>query len=433
MQLTRYMKVYPCTDKPGRVLLYSTRRCALLEVPEALLERVRTGNLAEKEQETLARLGFLVPNHAVEREEVRTSFDRINRDSRCFKAIVTLTLDCNLACPYCYEGSFRGRYSMNIATADLLVKLMTERMDAGLSVSISFYGGEALMALPVLKHIAGKLVDAARERGVDFDFNIVTNGTLLNRKTVEELLPLGLKGAKITLDGPRDIHDQQRPFVSGKGSFDLIVSNIKETSDLLALQVGGNYTRHNYRRFPELLDFFLKEGITTDKLKYVVFSPVTPRADGSIVSGDVSAVCACTEEPWMIEASLFLRGEILRRGFDTLKFKPSGCMIEFKNDLVVGYDGGLYKCPAFMGEESLRIGSLAEGVGEYAQAHGLDLWKCDECLDCPYLPLCFGGCRFLRKLRTGAIDGVDCRRTYLDATLEQIISQDMTLRKKPGS
>jgi uncharacterized protein len=44
-------------------------------------------------------------------------------------------------------------------------------------------------------------------------------------------------------------------------------------------------------------------------------------------------------------------------------------MIEFKNDLVVGYDGALYKCPAFMGGETLRIGSLADGVGDYAQCH----------------------------------------------------------------
>jgi len=41
------------------------------------------------------------------------------------------------------------------------------------------------------------------------------------------------------------------------------------------------------------------------------------------------------------------------------------------------------------------------------------------------------GARF-RQMRTGAMDWVDCRRTYLDATLEQIILQDMTLRKKPN-
>lgn len=86
-------------------------------------------------------------------------------------------------------------------------------------------------------------------------------------------------------------------------------------------------------------------------------------------------------------------------------------MIAFEYVQLVGYDGSFYKCPAFMGEESLQIGSLADGVGDYAQSHGLDVWKCDECLDCSYLPICYGGCQFLTKLRTGAMDGVDCRRT----------------------
>lgn len=250
MELTRYLKVYPCPGKPGRVLLYGTRRCALLEVSEALLERTRSGGLAEQEQETLARLGFMTPSHTEEREELRSSFDRVNRDSRSFNAILTLTLDCNLACPYCYEESFRGHYAMSSATADLVVAQLSARMAAGLSVSVSFYGGEALMALPLLKHIAGRLGDAARESGVTFDFNLVTNGTLLTHKTVEELLPLGLSGAKLTLDGPQDIHDQQRPFVSGKGSFELIVANIKATADLLSLQVGGNYTGTIITVFP---------------------------------------------------------------------------------------------------------------------------------------------------------------------------------------
>lgn len=430
MELTRYLKVYPCPGRPGRVLLYGTRRCALLEVSEGLMERARTGELAESERESLARLGFLVTSREAEREELRGAFERVNRDSRRFSAIVTLTLECNLACPYCYEDPFRGRFAMSDVTAGLLVQRLKERMDAGLSVVAVFYGGEALMALPLLRRIAGELAKAAGERGVGFEFTLVTNGTLLTRRTVEGLLPLGLKGAKLTLDGPREIHDQQRPFLSGRRSFDLITANIRETWDLLPLQLGGNYTRHNYRCFPELLDTLLREGITPERLQLVLFSPVTPRADGSVVAGDFSAVCACSDEPWMIEASLFLREETLRRGFNAPRFKPSGCMVEFENDLVVGYDGGLYKCPAFMGDESLRIGSLADGVGEYASSHGLDLWKCDECLECPYLPLCFGGCRFLRRLRSGAIDGVDCRRAYLDAALEPILLQDMTLRNR---
>ncbi|MFA7062360.1 MAG: SPASM domain-containing protein, partial [Pedobacter sp.] len=69
-----------------------------------------------------------------------------------------------------------------------------------------------------------------------------------------------------------------------------------------------------------------------------------------------------------------------------------------------------------------------EGVTGYRQSHNMDVWKNDECLECAYLPICFGGCRFFRKLKTGAIDGVDCRRAMLDASLERIVRQDLELR-----
>jgi uncharacterized protein len=302
-------------------------------------------------------------------------------------------------------------------------------MAEGLDVTMDFYGGEALMAMPLLKSIATRLRDAAHSHGVTFTFNIISNGTLLTRPVVEELLPLGLAAVRPTLDGPREIHDQQRPFVSGTGSFDVILKNVREIYDLVPLDIGGNYTRENYRRFPELLDQFIVAGIEPSKLKAVVFSPVMPKADGSM-PGDFNSACASTEEPWMIEAGLFLREETLRRGFPVSKLRAGACMVEFANDLVVAYDGSLYKCPVFMGDEKMRVGSLADGVKDYRSSHNMDLWKTDECLECPYLPLCYGGCRFFRRLKTGAIDGVDCRRAMYDATLEHIVRQDLELRPR---
>jgi len=44
------------------------------------------------------------------------------------------------------------------------------------------------------------------------------------------------------------------------------------------------------------------------------------------------------------------------------------------------------------------------------------------------LPICFGGYRFFRKLKTGAIDGVDCRSAMPDASLERVVRQDLELR-----
>ncbi|MDU0458820.1 MAG: geopeptide radical SAM maturase [Geobacteraceae bacterium] len=427
MQLSRYLKVYPCPEKPGRVLLVATRRCSVMELSVALWDRIlNNGELSENERSTLARLGALVPDRDAEREEMRGTFDTINNGSRRVEVTATLTLECNLACPYCYEDPFRGHFTMSRETADLLVQRLTERMSEGLDVGVDFYGGEALMQPELLKSIATRLGEAAAKHSVSFSFNIFSNGVLLTPAVVQQLLPLGLAAIRLTIDGPPDIHNAQRPFVSGAGSFDRIVSNLLAVHRLVPVDLGGNYTSDNFRRFPELLDILIEKGIDPARMKEVSFSPVMPKSDGS-VAGDRGSACACTAEPWAIEAGVFLRGEVIRRGFPVAKIKPGACMIEFKNDLVVGYDGGLYKCPVFMGQEQLRVGSLADGIGDYRQSHNLDLWKNGECLDCAYLPLCFGGCRFFRRLKTGAIDGVDCRRAMLDATLETIVRQDLGL------
>jgi len=430
MDVSRYIKIYPDADNSDSVLIYSTLRGAVLQVSRAVADALFNGTLAGPEQETMARLGILVPDARIEQQQLAGYFDWANANARRFTALVTLNLDCNLACPYCYEDHFRGKSYMSEATADLLVAtILNGPMAAGQEILLDFYGGEALLSIPLLRRIAGPLREAATRGGTAFSFNLVTNGTLLTRQVVEELLPMGLVGARITMDGPPGIHNLQRPFVSGKGSFELIMNNLKDVCSLLKLQLGGNFTRDNYLCFPELLDILEAEGITPDKLYMVQFSPVIPKA-GEAGLGDLAMGCACINEPWLIEASLYLREEILKRGWNTPKPKLAGCMVEFENDLIVAWDGSLYKCPAFMGWADLKIGTLAGGTGEYRDSHYLDGWKTEECLECPYLPLCFGGCRYLQRLRSGAIDGIDCRRQYLDQALERIVRQDIQLRPR---
>jgi uncharacterized protein len=193
--------------------------------------------------------------------------------------------------------------------------------------------------------------------------------------------------------------------------------------------VGGNYTRENYREFPRLLDFLLAEGLTPDRISLVKFDPVI-RSGGEFPLPEFNKGCASLDEPWLIEASLFLREEILKRGFHTSRVGPAACMIESCNDLVVNWDGILFKCPAFLGWKEMSIGSLESGIRDYTVSHNLDVWKKDECLDCAYLPLCFGGCRYLKLLRNGRIDDVDCRKAFLDETLETFVRQDLKYQTK---
>ena len=424
MHLSRYLKMYPAKDRPGHFMLFSTLRLSVALLSAETLRLIEAGSGPEAELKALTRIGMLVSDPAEEKELMRTMLERANGQSRSFMAMAVLNLDCNLDCGYCYEADFRGGHYMSKATADLLVEtLLRDRVCRGYDVTVAFYGGEPLLSIDLIRRISEPLLEGARRHGVKYGFNLVTNGTLLNRETAEKLVPLGLKGAKFTLDGPRAIHDAERPYASGgAGSFDTIVDNIAAVCDLVPIQLGGNFRKENYRDFPLLLDHLLSRGITAKQLRQFQFTPVTPKAGCS----EYSSGCASSSEPWLVEALLFLREEILKRGFATSKPAVSACIVELEDNIVVNCEGLLYKCPALMGWDGLSVGSLADGIEDYRVSHCLGNWQVDGCLDCPYLPLCFGGCRFLNLVQGKSMAEVECKRDFLDATLEEILLQNMT-------
>jgi uncharacterized protein len=429
MHLSRYLKIFPDPGDPGRIILFSTRRFSVLSVPKDILKRIEEGNLPEAELNTLVKYGILVPDLDREREEMVTRFDRANERGSRFDAIVVLTLDCNLACGYCFEEGVRGRGAMSLKTAGLLVDwIEREQIARGRKITIEFYGGEPLLSMDLIRSIASRLKASSELYGLPFQFYLITNGTLLTRPIAQELKELGLRAAKVTLDGPREIHDRSRPFVSGKGTFDIILGNILDCLDIIDIQIGGNFTRDNYREFPRLLDVLLEKGIDPKKLDAVQFSPVTGRV-GENPLPDYGEACCYYDEEWLGEATVYLREEILNRGFPTPKPGPAGCMVEFENNMVVDMDGSIYKCPAFIGREGFAIGSLQGGLGD-SSVYGPDIWKRDECLECPWLPLCFGGCRFMSYLRDGHMNGVDCWKGLLEATMEKSVLQDLRYRPR---
>jgi uncharacterized protein len=425
MRLSHYIKIFPHQKEPGYLLLYSTKRASTVLIPESTLKAAEEGNLDPSDADTLSELGFLVDDTAQEKKEMLHSLEVANRERKVFAAMVVMNLDCNLRCAYCYEGSMKGRHYMSRDTAEALINFIEERyIYCGKKVHLDFYGGEPLLSYEFIKHISKRLKTSAAEAGLNYSFNLVTNGTLLTLEKAKEMAQLGFLDARITIDGLRENHDRFRPFKSGAGSFEIIVKNIKEICGDIGIQIGGNYTRENYKDFPSLLNYLLQQGITPDKISHVKFDPVTqPRRE--IALSDFNDGAVSLNEPWVFEASLYLREEIMKRGFHTFRIMPSPCMIENVDDIVVNYDGAFYKCPALIGWEGFATGDLWSGMTDYSESHRLDIWKSQECLDCAYLPVCYGGCRFMKLLRDGKIDGVECRKPYLDATLEAFILQDI--------
>ncbi|RJP22021.1 MAG: radical SAM protein [Deltaproteobacteria bacterium] len=145
--------------------------------------------------------------------------------------VLMLTYSCNLACRYCYEDREEGCVPGSTAAAgggatgemspESLrggVKLLLDRAGVDRKVSVTFFGGEPLLRFPLIRTAVGEARKMASERGKEISFSITTNGTLLTREIAGFLTENGISVC-LSVDGPTEIHDRNRPYPSGKGSY----------------------------------------------------------------------------------------------------------------------------------------------------------------------------------------------------------------------
>ena len=270
MKLSPYCKIYPSREDPDYCILFLTKNAAKVQVPASLISDIENQQLSEEEQTSLRELGFLVDDIEGERSEMLAHMEELNALNKSFYAKVIMNLDCNLACKYCFEGTRKGKLYMTRDTADLLVGFIEKNLAPDREeINVTFYGGEPLLSSGLIRHISERLNTVAASNGLKYGFMLITNGTLLTPKIVNKLKPLGLRGASVTLDGPADVHDIFRPFASGSGSFDAIFGNLRDVCGMTSIQVGGNYTQDNYMEFPRLLDYFIDNNLTPDRLSDV--------------------------------------------------------------------------------------------------------------------------------------------------------------------
>ena len=108
-------------------------------------------------------------------------------------------------------------------------------------------------------------------------------------------------------------------------------------------------------------------------------------------------------------------------------------MIDIDDSFTVHYDGSIYKCPGLIGQNQFRVGHVETRICDYSKTYALNNWRNEEkCRECTYLPLCFGGCRYSKYQRTGAMEGVDCMKDYYDKTLGTMLAQDLKYRQQPA-
>lgn len=177
----------------------------------------------KSELELLDKLGLLYSNISPEKKPTEKVSTPILNMS------LFLCQKCNLDCVYCYgeAGTFRSESEMDEKTAFQAVDWFIKQSEKKVKLHINFIGGEPFLKFALMRkvvHYARQECEKVEKR---VDFRATTNGTLLDDEKIAFITEENVD-VLISLDGPKSIHDKQRPFANGRGSYDVIVKNCRK-------------------------------------------------------------------------------------------------------------------------------------------------------------------------------------------------------------
>lgn len=101
--------------------------------------------------------------------------------------VIAATSNCNFRCVYCYEGSVLRASTMSEAIQEAIVKFVESEAPHLETFTVTWYGGEPLLALDIIENLSIKFVDICKKNAIAYDATIVTNGYLLNCTVIEKL------------------------------------------------------------------------------------------------------------------------------------------------------------------------------------------------------------------------------------------------------
>lgn len=129
--------------------------------------------------------------------------------------IFVLTNRCNNRCVYCQANGSAKTADMDLKTARKAVERL--RATPAERICIEFQGGEPLINFPALKETVRCAKEVLTDK--DVEFSLVSNLMLMTDEIADYIAENRIS-VSTSLDGPRALHDRNRPHMSGSGSYE---------------------------------------------------------------------------------------------------------------------------------------------------------------------------------------------------------------------
>lgn len=342
----------------------------------------------------------------------RTKAQRISQFTALHLFVVTLR--CDYSCQYCQvsrQTDDKLAYDMSQDTADRALAFAFRSPSP--AIKIEFQGGEPLLNFPIIRYVVEQAKRINEDHGKDIQFVITTNLSLLTDDILSFCLAYDIC-LSTSLDGPEDLHNQNRPR-PGKNGYQLTVEGIRKAQAVLGRDKVGalmTTTEASLPRAREIIDTYLAMGMdaiflralspygfavrTRQAYKYDVERWFEFYKEGLNYVLDINRQGYPLVE---LYASMIINKIFSPFGTGYVDLQsPSGLAI---SAIVYNYDGDIYasdeaRMLAEMGNKSFRLGSVHHDSYEDVILSNTVLDTLETtlseslpmCNDCGFLPYC---------------------------------------------
>lgn len=334
-----------------------------------------------------------------------------------------LTECCNLACRYCIYGEENSDFR-EFGNRIMSWKVAKAAVDYALAhskrkIAITFYGGEPLLNFELLKQIVEYTLENKGDK--ECTFSMTTNLTLLSKEIALYLSTIPQFSVVGSIDGNKEVHNQNRVDKNGKGSYDAAILGLKNIVEAFGERAKENIilsmvidTPINDERLENIQDFF--EQLTWFPKEIVKrISYVRPPSKREIAR--VKQLKEAYSEPigeWSLKKQLedgervLFTNDFLEKGLLSIhnrilaktpiqKYQLNGCCYPGSRRLYVSVDGNFSICER-IGKAPI-LGNVFEGIkkeellNEYHRKYiENSIGQCAECWAINLCEICFMEC-----------------------------------------
>lgn len=297
---------------------------------------------------------------------------------------------CNLKCNYCYEGD-KSNSLMNVEVAIKAIDLAVSntKLHEDKKLTVNYLGGEPVISFDLVKDITVYTIHQCTLNDIKPFFTITTNGTLVNKENFDFMIENNFD-IKLSLDGNQETHDMNRKFMSGRGSYESVISNLdmfKEYEEKTSkkIEVSMVITKNNFREYYKNLKHIIDLGFS--------------RIDSAINIYEEWTLDDVKELDDVLRKSFYIMKDIISQGKDVRWYFYEKIYHSFLNrcsnkcsagtlSIYVNADGLIYPC---MVDENIKpIGNVETGLDFtlIRQVYVPEIKVDSKCTNCNLLDCC---------------------------------------------